>query len=218
MARCSISGLCTVGSDGHRALTNGNRDTVSSSVPLRARTRHATPAAHVPGGAYAGGVRGLLIANAGDADAGFVGARFRQVFGICFGHQTAAHALGGSVHRAPAPEIGWYDVDSDVPDVIARGPWMQWHYDVVTVPTGAEVLARTEVGPQAWRMDRTFCTQFHPEATESMLASWSREAGAAELAAIGSSSEQLMADARRYVATSRPHAERLVDWFLDDVN
>ena len=138
-------------------------------------------------------MRALLVANALDSDAGFVGDRFRhhgfsftecarerphewpeldgndlvlllgsewsvywpQVadsvaaeaalireaqargvpqFGICFGNQTMAHALGGSVDRAVVPEIGWYDVVSDVPDVIAAGPWLQWHYDIVTLP------------------------------------------------------------------------------------
>ena len=71
------------------------------------------------------------------------------------------------------PEIGWYDIVSDVPEVIAAGPWLQWHSDVVTVPPGAEELARSAVGPQAWRIGRTLCTQFHPEATETMLARWS---------------------------------------------
>jgi GMP synthase-like glutamine amidotransferase len=139
-------------------------------------------------------------------------------FGICFGHQTLAHALGGTVERARTPEIGWYDIVSDVPDAIASGPWMQWHYDVVTLPPGADELARSAVGPQAWRLGRSLCTQFHPEATESMLAGWSRGAGAAELDAIGSSSDQLMDDTRRNVVVSREHAEHLVDWYLDSVS
>jgi GMP synthase-like glutamine amidotransferase len=227
------------------------------------------------GGVTSVAVRGLVVANASDADPGFVGARFRHhgvaftechrerpdewpdleqrdlvlllgsewsvywphvadnvaaeaalvraahrrgvpVFGICFGHQSAAHALGGAVYRAPHPEIGWCTVQSDEPE-IATGPWMQWHYDVVSVPPGATELARNDVGPQAWRLGRTFCTQFHPEATETMLDAWSREAGAAELTAVGSSPEQLLAHAREHVRTSRPAAERLVDWFLASV-
>ena len=218
-------------------------------------------------------MRALLIANAADADPGFVGERFRhhgfaftecfreqpdewpsldghdlvlmlgsewsvywpQVaesvaseaalirdaqlrgvpqFGICFGTQTMAHALGGTVERARTPEIGWYEIVSDVPEAIAAGPWMQWHYDVITVPPGAEELARSEIGPQAWRMGRSFCTQFHPEATESMLSRWSRGAGAAELVSFGSSVEALMDDTRRNVIVSREHAEHLVDWYL----
>jgi GMP synthase-like glutamine amidotransferase len=76
------------------------------------------------------------------------------------------------VERGRLPEIGGYDVTTDRPDVIASGPWLQWHYDVVTVPPGAEELARSAVGPQAWRLGRSLAVQFHPEATESMLARW----------------------------------------------
>ncbi len=218
-------------------------------------------------------MRALLIANQNDADAGFVGERFRshgfafteafrerpgdwptldgfdlvlllgsewsvywpQVanevaaeaaliraaherrlpqFGICFGSQSMAHALGGTVERARVPEIGWYDVVSDRPDVIAEGPWMQWHYDVVTVPPGAVELARSDVGPQAWELGRSFCTQFHPEADESILVRWAEGQGAAELERIGSSPEQLLAETRANTRVSREHAEHLVDWFL----
>lgn len=218
-------------------------------------------------------MRALLIANAVDADAGFVGERFRHhgysftecprertdewpdldghdlvlllgsewsvywpevadnvraetaliraahergvpQFGICFGNQTMAHALGGTVERARTPEIGWYEVTSDVPEDIAAGPWLQWHSDVITVPPHADELARSAVGPQAWRLGRSFATQFHPEATETMLARWTT-GGVDELAAFGATPEQVMADTRANVAVSREHADRLVDRFLE---
>lgn len=221
-------------------------------------------------------MRALLIANAVDADTGFVGARLRRhgfaftechrerptewpdldghdlvvllgsewsvywpdvaanvaaesalireaqhrgvpQFAICFGSQVVAHALGGTAERGPVAEIGWYDVIADDPAVIAPGPWMQWHADVVTLPPDAEEMARSEVGPQAWRLGRTFCTQFHPEATESMLARWCAGGGAEELARAGSSAEQMMDETRRNVALSRKHSDRLVDWFLEQV-
>jgi len=221
-------------------------------------------------------VRALLIANANDADPGFVGERFRSkgyafsechretpsewpsldgqelvlllgsewsvywpdiassvqaevaviheaarrgvpVYGICFGNQVMAHALGGTVEKAREAEIGWMDVVSDVPMVIAEGPWMQWHYDVVTVPGHATELARSLVGPQAWRLGRMFSTQFHPEATETMLRRWATGFGADELVRIGSSAEQLLATTRSAVPESRPNAERIVDWFCESV-
>lgn len=219
-------------------------------------------------------MRALLIANQNDADAGFVGERFRShgfafteafrehpgdwptldgielvlllgsewsvywpevaanvaaeaeliraaqargvpQFGICFGNQSMAHALGGTVERARTPEIGWYDVVSDLPEVIADGPWLQWHYDVVTVPPGADELARSSVGPQAWRMGRSFCTQFHPEAHEAIMARWTAGPGAEELDRIGLTVEQVMAETRANTPISREHAARLVDWFVE---
>ena len=95
---------------------------------------------------------------------------------------------------------------------------MQWHYDVVTVPPQSQELARSAVGPQAWRLGRSFCTQFHPEATETMIRRWANsEGGTAELLKYGIKPDDLIDDARRNVADSQPAAEHIVDWFLDRV-
>jgi GMP synthase-like glutamine amidotransferase len=139
------------------------------------------------------------------------------IFGICFGNQILAHALGGAVQRGRSPEIGWYEVESDEPTVIAAGPWLQWHSDVVTVPAGAIEMARSEVGPQAWRMGRTFCTQFHPEATESILRRWIEGGGADEYVAFGGDPDHFLEATRRNVADSRPNADVIVDWFCEAV-
>ncbi len=139
------------------------------------------------------------------------------ILGICFGAQIVSHALGGSVSRAPHPEIGWYDIDSQIPDVLAPGPWLQWHYDVFTVPTDFTCLAESSVGPQAMRRHRILATQFHPEATETMLARWSSGSGADELTRCGTTAEHLMDDTRHRVHDSRPHCDQLVDWYLDEV-
>ena len=130
------------------------------------------------------------------------------VFGVCFGTQVLAHALGGSVRRADTAEIGWMHVESDVPDVVASGPWMEWHYDVVTLPGGATELARTAVGPQAWLLGRTFSTQFHPEVHEGIIRRWASGHGADELHRIGSSPDQLLDTTRRSCAASREHNDR----------
>ena len=222
-------------------------------------------------------MRALLIANAADADGGFVAERFRHrgfsftechrenladwpaldgyelivtlgsewsvywphvaesvaaeatlinaahtagvpIYGICYGNQIMAHALGGTVERAREPEIGWKQIVTDLPEVIPEGPWMQWHYDVVTVPPGAVELARSAVGPQAWQLGRSFCTQFHPEATETMIRRWATsDGGAAELLKYGIEPEKLIDDSRKNVADSQRAADHLVDWFLDRV-
>jgi GMP synthase-like glutamine amidotransferase len=140
------------------------------------------------------------------------------IYGICYGNQIMAHALGGTVERAREPEIGWSQIVTDLPGVIAEGPWMQWHYDVVTVPPHAMELARSEVGPQAWRLGRSFCTQFHPEATETMIRRWATsDGGSAELLKYAIKPDDLIDETRRNVADSQPAAEHLVDWFLDRV-
>jgi GMP synthase-like glutamine amidotransferase len=221
-------------------------------------------------------MRALLIANAADADPGFVGERFREhgfafdechrehpgdwpsldghelvlllgsewsvywpevaaqvsaevavlqeaarrgipVFGICFGSQVMAHAFGGSVFKAEIAEIGWQQVQSHVPDVVAEGPWMEWHYDVVSMPPTAVEMARTESGPQAWNLGRMFCTQFHPEVHEGMIRRWARGFGEQELLRIGSSPAELLEVTRASVDASRPNAERLVDWFCESI-
>ncbi len=56
------------------------------------------------------------------------------IFGICFGSQMVAHALGGRVHQATRPEVGWHQVESTFPQVIASGPWLQWHFDAFESP------------------------------------------------------------------------------------
>ena len=81
----------------------------------------------------------------------------------------------------------------------------------------ATELARSPVGPQAYRFDRVMATQFHPEATETMLAKWSAGAGDDELRRVESTREHLMERTRSAVEQSRPACDRLVDWFLGSV-
>jgi GMP synthase-like glutamine amidotransferase len=135
---------------------------------------------------------------------------------ICFGAQVLSHALGGTVSQTPTPEIGWYDVAvTGAP--IAAGPWMEWHVDVFTPPEGFDVVATTAVGPQLVTGRRCVGTQFHPEATETMVRRWILEGGGADYRARGGDPDELLATTRANVARSRPAAEDLVDWFLDDV-
>ena len=46
----------------------------------------------------------------------------RSVFGICFGGQLLARALGGRVHRAHRSEIGWLPVGTRDPELVGDGP------------------------------------------------------------------------------------------------
>jgi GMP synthase-like glutamine amidotransferase len=106
-------------------------------------------------------------------------------------------------------------VDTEIPEVISPGPWMQWHFDVFTPPSGWSVLASSPSGPQAIRSGRSFATQFHPEATETMLAAWT--AGSEDLVRMGLSAETVMAETRDHVKRSRSECARIVDWFVNEV-
>jgi GMP synthase-like glutamine amidotransferase len=143
-------------------------------------------------------------------------ARDVPLLAICFGAQVLAHALGGTVSRSPAPEIGWFDFPI-TGSPIATGPWMEWHDDVFTAPEGFAVLASTDAGPQLIRGGRCLATQFHPEATETMIRGWLAGGGAEQYRRHGGDPDALLAATRANVERSQPNAEALVDWFLDDV-
>ncbi|WP_327694646.1 type 1 glutamine amidotransferase [Streptomyces sp. NBC_00459] len=139
------------------------------------------------------------------------------VLGICFGAQALATALGGSVEAAPRHEIGWTAVESDVPGLIPAGPWFQWHFDRFTVPPGAVELARSAVGPQAFRAGRALGVQFHPELDEETLLQWLDAAGRREARAHGEDPDRLLAETRARHEESRQRAYDLVDAFLAQI-
>jgi len=94
------------------------------------------------------------------------------VLGICFGAQALARVLGGTVARAPRSERGFVALGSADPDVLERGTWMQFHDDAFTLPSGAQQLARNEVGLQAFVCGPHVAVQFHPEITPDAFAAW----------------------------------------------
>ena len=63
-------------------------------------------------------------------------------------------------------------LDSADPDLLEPGTWMEFHNDVFTLPPGATLLARNEVGLQAFALDRHLAVQFHPEITPEVFAAW----------------------------------------------
>jgi GMP synthase (glutamine-hydrolysing) len=95
------------------------------------------------------------------------------LFGICFGHQMIAEALGGKVEKNPrGREIGTVEVTVTHPhDVILEGLPPTFtanatHVEsVVTLPPKARLLASTTLEPHAIYAvgDTTKCVQFHPE-------------------------------------------------------
>lgn len=108
----------------------------------------------------------------------------RPVLGICLGSQILARAYGAENHLGTAPEFGWVDVSltdagrddpvlSQVPETF---PIFQWHSDTFTLPEGAVHLAQSPTAQnQAFRIGRaTYGTQFHFEASRSVVHDWSK--------------------------------------------
>jgi GMP synthase-like glutamine amidotransferase len=123
-----------------------------------------------------------------------------------------AAALGGEVTQAPQPEIGWIEIDSDIPDLIAPGPWMAWHIDRFTVPEGAIELARTPLASQAFRVGRSLGVQFHPEVDAAIVKRWAAD-GDEELRAHHMRATDVIADSERHEQRARADAYRLCDGF-----
>ncbi len=108
--------------------------------------------------------------------------RGKAILGICLGGQLIAKALGAKVFKAPAKEIGWYDVSltkmgsrdplfSILPKTF---PVFQWHGDTFEIPKSAKLIATSDFVPhQAFRYgEKVYGLQFHLEVTEEMIKEW----------------------------------------------
>jgi len=138
------------------------------------------------------------------------------VLGLCFGGQLMARALGGRSFRAERAEIGWLPVRTEDPQLVAEGPWFQWHFDTFTLPPGAKLLAETDVGPQAYMVGRSLGLQFHPEVTPEIMDAWV-QTYRHELDGDGVDPDALLEETRRRAPVSRNLAERLFDRYLDAI-
>ncbi len=134
-------------------------------------------------------------------------ARDIPVLGLCFGGEVLAAVLGARVERSPVPELGWREIETDDPDAIPAGPWLEWHYERFGTPPGATELARTGAATQAFRLGPHLGLQFHPEATVEIVAGWADHDGVD--ASLEASPEQREA--------ARAAAFRLFDAFADQM-
>ncbi|HEY6760600.1 MAG TPA: type 1 glutamine amidotransferase [Baekduia sp.] len=135
------------------------------------------------------------------------------ILGICFGGQHLARALGGTVAPADRAEVGWLDVETLAPDVVPPGPWLQWHRDRFTVPPGAELLARSPVCPQAFRLGPHLGVQFHPEVTPAIALDWG-ESYPASVAEGGTTLAAVRRGGEAHAVDAAVRARRLFDAFL----
>jgi len=145
--------------------------------------------------------------------------RGQPVFGVCFGGQLITEAMGGSVERAPEPNIGWGSIADgpDGPNPAGSGPWMSWHHDRMIVPDGFDVLAVSDKSVELIRSGKTVGTQFHPEVDVSHLSGWLTAADPQYLDDLGLDPEALLASARENEEASITNCHNFVDWYLDEV-
>jgi GMP synthase-like glutamine amidotransferase len=132
------------------------------------------------------------------------------VLGICFGAQALTAALGGKVEAAPRKEIGWTMIETFDPELIAVGPWLEFHGDRCLPPDAARVLARTEVAVQAFSAGRHLAVQFHPEVDGAQVSRWLTDGGRAEAQAHGVDPDELIARSEAEEPQAAGRADRLV--------
>jgi GMP synthase-like glutamine amidotransferase len=137
------------------------------------------------------------------------------VLGLCYGGQVLSDVLGGVVEPAPEAEIGWQMVQSDDPDRVPEGPWLEWHYQRFTLPPGAQELARSAVGVQAFTSGPHLGTQFHPESTIEIVKHWANS-DHERLESLGiTDAEQQLEAGRTGAETARTNAFQLFDDFWE---
>lgn len=139
------------------------------------------------------------------------------VLGVCFGGQLTAQALGGSVHRSPMPEVGWYDVATDDQGLVPGGRWFQWHFDRWTLPPGATEIARTPAASQAFVLGTALALQFHPELDSELLEIWLAHDRDGDVAGIGRSHDELRLQTKEFTGDAAVRLRSLVHGFLNRV-
>lgn len=153
----------------------------------------------------------------------------KPYFGICFGHQLLADALGGRVEMSKAREIGILPVNrheeaAHDPVFCAlepNGHWMQWHLAEVTqAPSGAQVLASSEdCAVQAMSLGKhAVSIQFHAESSLATIEKWKDDQITLDAMARDAHPDhydKVVADARALMPSTEMNATRLFNRWIE---
>lgn len=138
------------------------------------------------------------------------------VLGLCFGGQALAAAAGAEITASDPPEVGWAEIETSVPELIGRGPWLHFHYDQLQLPPGASELARSPAGVAAFRIGSSLGLQFHPETGPEIAGRWA-EAERDKLEEIDIDPAGVAAQGERLGERARELAFELFDAWRRDV-
>lgn len=144
----------------------------------------------------------------------------KPLLGVCLGHQIIATALGAKLKKGSEPEIGFASIKRiDKHDYFSM--WnktldvLHWHNDVVTLPEGAQPLAKSaKTKNQAFRFGSALGLQFHLEVTPTLLDEWLDEPSMVkDLKAAGGSKSQLRDAFAEYNPQLQPMADQVFSGF-----
>jgi GMP synthase-like glutamine amidotransferase len=132
------------------------------------------------------------------------------VLGLCFGAQALSVALGGEISPAAPLSLGWFEIETEAPDLVAAGPWLHFNNECFSVPAGATAIARSPCGPGAFAVGPHLGVQFHPEITPPIVDEWIRS-DAARLAELGIDPDTIRAQTNRHKDAAAERAFGLFD-------